>query len=199
MWCEANSSPDAIIEAGIVRHEVRRAVHVGDDRRTNVRVVDVRNVERTGATAALDQRDDLLLRRDLARQALLLEAADKGFVALDNLAFAAERIVRVVRFVHCLADAVAEEPSGFVGDAQHALHLLGAHALFGRGHEVRCEEPLVKRNVRTLHNRAGSHGELLATHIAKEHASLGLAAHAGDARALAVRAHRLTVRPAVVL
>jgi len=45
---------DVVIEAGIIRHENGRTVRVGDQRRTNVRVVNVRDVERTGATAALD-------------------------------------------------------------------------------------------------------------------------------------------------
>ena len=45
---------DAVIEAGIIRHEVRRAMRIRDQRGANVRVVDMRNVKRTGATAALD-------------------------------------------------------------------------------------------------------------------------------------------------
>ena len=53
-------------------------------------------------------------------------AADKGFIGLDGLAFAAERGTIVL---HGFAHAVAHEPRGFVGDAEHAVDLMGAHAL----------------------------------------------------------------------
>lgn len=43
----------------------------------------------------------------------------------------------------------------------------------------------------SFHHRSGSHRELLATHIALNHASLSFAAHAGDASALTEGAHRL--------
>ena len=45
---------DVVIEAGVVRHEDRRAMRVRDKRGANVRVIDMRDVERTCATAALD-------------------------------------------------------------------------------------------------------------------------------------------------
>jgi len=54
-------------------------------------------------------------------------AADVGFVGLDRLAFAAK--LPVVGRPHRLADAVRHEPRRFVGDAEHTVDLMGAHAL----------------------------------------------------------------------
>ena len=61
---------------------------------------------------------------------------------------------------------------------------------------MRGEQPLVQRDVRTLHHRAGSDGELVAAIVAEEHASLGLAAHAADVGRATMRAVRLFIRPA---
>ena len=66
-------------------------MHIGDDRTANIVVIEVGNMERTGATVALDQRHNLLHGSNLAAKALLCRAADKGFVALDNLSRPAER------------------------------------------------------------------------------------------------------------
>ena len=57
---------DAVVETGVVRAQVRRTVSVRDQRRTDVRVVNMRDVERAGSAAALNQRDDLLLGSNLA-------------------------------------------------------------------------------------------------------------------------------------
>jgi hypothetical protein len=65
-------------------------------------------------------------------------AADIGFVGFDNGINAAERSLGSGAF-HGFADTMAEEPSSLVGNAQHALHLLRAHALLGSGHEVEGE------------------------------------------------------------
>lgn len=47
-----------------------------------------------------------------------------------------------------------------------------------------------------LHDRSGADGELVAAVVAKEHTGLSLAAHAAGTSRTAVRADRLTVRPA---
>src|SRR5690348_14036234 len=47
-------APNVVIETGIVRHEDGGTVRVGDQRGANVGVIDMRDVERTGATAALN-------------------------------------------------------------------------------------------------------------------------------------------------
>ncbi len=80
---------DVVVEAGVVGAEMRRAVSIRHQCSANVRVVDVGDVELAGATAALNERDDFLLRRDLAGQAVVFVAADIGFVAFDHLAGAA--------------------------------------------------------------------------------------------------------------
>ena len=59
-------------------------------------------------------------------------AADIGLVGLDDLAFAAHRAQ--VAFAHGFADTVGHEPSRLVGDAEHAVQLVRAHALLGRAH-----------------------------------------------------------------
>jgi hypothetical protein len=185
----------AEIDRAVVGHEVAGAVDIGHDQRTNVLGIDVGDMERTGAAFALDQCDNGFLGGGLASGAVLGLAADIGFIGFHDLVSAAKGTSRS-RTVHCFADAVAEEPSGLVGNAEHTLHLLGAHALLGRGHDVSGEQPLVQRNVRTLHDSASADGELVAAVIAEEHTGLGLARHAADANRTTVRADRLAIGPA---
>ena len=85
-------------------------------------------MERTGATVALDKGNNGLLGGGLAGGAIAGLAADIGFIGLDNAIGSAER-AGGSRAVHGFADTVAEEPCGAIGDAQHALNLLGAHSL----------------------------------------------------------------------
>ncbi len=55
-----------------------------------------------------------------------LSAPDVGFVALDGLSASAERAR--ISWRHGLTKPVHHEPSRFVGDAQHTVHLVGADA-----------------------------------------------------------------------
>ena len=48
-------------------------------------------------------------------------------------------------FYHCGPDAMAEVPSCFVADTQHALHLVSGMAFSGFTNQVSCEEPFVQR------------------------------------------------------
>ena len=63
-----------------------------------------------------------------------------------------------------------------------------AHALLGRGHQMDREQPLVQRDVRPLHHRAGAAGELVAAVVAKEITSLRLAGHPVNVERPAMRA-----------
>ena len=87
----------------------------------------VRHVEAADLPAALHQgHDGLLLGRRLVSPAAGLPA-DEGFVYLDVFPGTAERLIEHGRhFLHGLADAVAEEPSGFHGAAKGAVKLPGA-------------------------------------------------------------------------
>src|SRR6266550_519493 len=54
------------------------------------------------------------------------------------------------------------EPSGLVGDADHPMQLVGAHALLARTEQVEGEQPLVQRDVRSLEDRSDRDRVLLA-------------------------------------
>lgn len=54
------------------------------------------------------------------------------------------------------------------------------------------EQPFVQRNVRSLHDRAGANGELVAAIIAEEIDGLRLALEPSDAERAAMRAGRFT-------
>ena len=58
--------------------------------------------------------------------------------------------------------AMAEIPSGFVGDAQDSLKLLGADTLLGFHHEQYSHEPLTEREFGIMENGSSKNGELVA-------------------------------------
>lgn len=75
-----------------------------------------------------------------------------------------------------------QEPCGLVCHAKHPLKLLGAHALLGRGHELRGENPLVEGNLGPFHDGSDSYGEGLPAVLALVNAGAsGLALEFGDA------------------
>ena len=112
-----------------------------------------------------NERDNGFLFGGFAERAVAGLATNIGFVSFHDLVRTTQRALWC-RTVHSFTDTMAKEPSGLVSDAQHALHLLGAHALFRRCHEVRSQKPFVQRNVRTLHDAAGPDGELVAAIVA---------------------------------
>src|SRR3569833_495905 len=91
---------------------------------------------------------------------------------------------------------MGEEPSGLVGDAEHTVKLMGAHALLRGAHEVDCEQPLMNRDMRTLHNRASAAGELVAAVVAEPITGLGSAFHLTDGERATVRAMSASDGPA---
>lgn len=96
---------------------------------------------------------------------------------------------------HGFTDAVHHEPRGFVGDADHALDLLRAHALLRCSHEMRAENPLVQADLGALEHGADRHGKLLAAVVALVQASaVLLATKGGSVLRMAMRANR-TMRP----
>jgi hypothetical protein len=124
-------------------------------------------VERAGLAAALDQADHGALVRQAGLAALgalghHVLVAEVGLVGLDDLALAAQAAGIVRRAVHRRPDAVRHEPRRLVRQVQHAVELVGADALLRRGHEVRCQHPLVQREMAALVDRPDGDGEVLA-------------------------------------
>lgn len=84
-------------------------------------------------------------------------AADKGFVNLDR----AVELRRVV-LGHGGANPVAEIPGRLVGDAEHALDLVGRHPFLGLHHEIDRYEPFLQWQMGIVEDRAGRDRELVA-------------------------------------
>jgi hypothetical protein len=79
-------------------------------------------MERTGATVALDKGNDFLLWSGLAECAVAIATANESLVGFDNLAASTKG--RFANGLHGFAQAVAHEPRGFVGDAEHTVDLM---------------------------------------------------------------------------
>ena len=81
-------------------------------------------------------------------------------IGLHGFAGAAERASASVD--HGFADAMREEPRALVGDAEHAVELVRAHALLTGAEQVNGHESLAEGDMRSLENRADRDGKLLA-------------------------------------
>lgn len=101
---------------------------------------------------------------------------------------------------HGEADTVGHEPSGLIGDAQHAVHLMGRDAFLGGAKQVGCRDPLRQRDMAALEHGSDRDRERLAAGTAFIDAgACGLALKLGDGLDLAtVRAIR-TLGPAKCL
>lgn len=67
-----------------------------------------------------------------------------------------------VRFLHRLADAVAEIPSRLVTDAEGALKLIGRDAFPRLAHQVNRREPFRQGEMRVVEDASSGHAELVA-------------------------------------
>ncbi len=149
-----------------------------DDRSKGLRS-HVGNVEGFGSAVAFNEGDDCFLGRGFAMGAVLFAAADKGFVGFDDLAFAAEPASRDGFAGHRFADAMRQKPRRPVrADAKVAHKFKSRDAVLVRRHQVNCEKPFVQRDMRALHYRTGSAGELVAAIVAEEITVLRLPSHA---------------------
>ena len=93
----------------------------------------------------------------LIPMAIFGETADESFVNLDN----ATKLLNVLN-KRC-SDFMAHRPCGFIGTEPHIAHdLQSAHALFASQHKVNDAEPLAKRLVSVLKNRARYMRETIA-------------------------------------
>src|SRR4051794_12216417 len=115
-------------------------------------------MERAGMSAALDQRHDRLLRGGLAGSAIGGLATDKRLVGFNGLAGTAEMASGAF---HRLADAVKQEPSALVGDAERAVQLVGREALLAAAEKRIGHEPFVQGDLRVFHDRADRDRERL--------------------------------------
>src|SRR5438105_9926218 len=88
-------------------------------------------------------------------------AADEGFVYFDAAAARTERSRQAAR-THSLAQAMRNEPCGFVRHAKHAFDLLAADALLVSSHQRGGEQPLVETDLAALEQRADRNRELIA-------------------------------------
>lgn len=104
---------------------------LGHDRAQGL-AADFVDVERADLPIAFDQREDFhLVIRATSRPLVFAEFVPPiGFVYLDNLARSTELLGEDGVF-HGFADAVSHEPSGFVGNVQHAMNLMAGMPLLG--------------------------------------------------------------------
>src|ERR1043166_323468 len=111
-------------------------------------------------------------------------AADIGFVNLYN---AFKKLA--VHIAHCCADTVTKIPCCLISHAKCAFHLQRTNAFFAFSHEVNSDEPLAKRQMAIVEDRAGSGRKPITASIAvvllaflKRGNALALTARANNAR-----------------
>lgn len=103
------------------------------------------------------------IRRNVTASALdlLADIAPIGFINFNNTATVAAK-QPASGIGHRFTDTVRHKPSGFVGNAKHALKLLAGNAFFAGADKVRGVQPLVQGDLTALKHGANSHGKLSA-------------------------------------
>lgn len=135
------------------------------------------HMKAAGGAAALDKGEHdvaqpLVLAAHLARRAFHLPG--QSFVDFDDTSQATHR--RELAISHGLADAVAKEPSRFIGHIKRTMHLMRGDTLFAGAHQINCLQHLVQRNAPVLENGSDLDGELLPTSVALPYAAAVLLA-----------------------
>src|SRR5579883_117421 len=154
-----------LVVLSLVSMQSALARQVGDEGVADFGASQVLDLDRAGTTAALDQREDFVLRAGAARLPALavhkhvVRRAEEGFVSLDHLPFATKRAGAAL--THGFPNPVREEPSRLVSDVEGAVELVRGDAFLARCHEAKAHEPLVKRNMAALEERADPYRELL--------------------------------------
>lgn len=156
------------VNGGFVRRQRGQAIDVLEQQRADDVAVNVGDMEAADVPAALDQRKHDFLTRHVLVDAVFGEPADIGFVGLDDLVRRAAE--GAAGLVHGGADAMAHEPGRLVGDAEHAVDLMGADPLLGRGEKVGRQKPLEQRHLGALEYGPYGYGVLLATIAALDNA-----------------------------
>src|SRR6266581_2151285 len=112
-------------------------------------------------------------------------AANIGFVHLDG---ASKFWLR--GFFHCGPDPVAEIPCGLVADSQRAVNLVCAYALLRFAEKKRSHEPLFKRQMGVVKDRASRYSKLVIAALAVEDLFLSVKFYCRVATARALWATR---------
>ena len=131
----------------------RGAAHVGHNLGNNV------------SAAFKHPKNDRFSRRSAPALTTFADAADVGFVDLDELAHSADRKVTVNR-AHILADHMAHAPRRFVGDAKLALDFLSGDAVPRRAELKHDKKPVAQRRAGAIKRRPGSRVNLKTTVLA---------------------------------
>src|SRR5687767_14513291 len=104
-------------------------------------------MERAHASAALDQGHHRTLTAGWIRAALVglprILAPDETLIRFND----ARELGGHWGLTHGVANAVAHEPLGLVGQREHAVKLMRADALLRRAHQVDRHEPLIQRDM----------------------------------------------------
>ena len=159
------------IATGLIGHNVSFAVQICANDWHNVVFLDALDMEGTGRAATLHKGKDRVLVASAALDLKALFPSDIGFVDLDNSARSAHG--RKLAGSHSLADAMAEEPSGFQATAESALKLASADALLARAEQIDCLKPDIQLHMAGLENGSHADGEWLAARIALVEADAG--------------------------
>jgi len=149
------------IDVGFVGHQPRFAGNVGADDRSDLRNRRAVNMETASRAAALDKgKYGVLAVGGVARAlGLALKATDVGFINFDNAAVAAHRRQQAARS-HGFPNAMGQEPSGLVGDAQGAVKLMGTNALLAGSHQEERLKPDVQLDMAAFHDALGRDAEV---------------------------------------
>lgn len=153
------------VMAGRIREKLAVLRNVRLEKRNDSFAVNPGDGERARFTFPRNERNDLVLMlRATLGIAATFDFAVVGFVGLDNRAAASERSATIR--LHGLTDAMRHEPRRFVGDPEHTVQLVAAHALLAGNQQVRRQKPFVERDMATLVDRANCHREVFAALIA---------------------------------
>lgn len=97
--------------------------------------------------------------------------ANKGLIDFDGSATGTKR--RQITRAHGFANAMPHEPSGFQGNAQSAMKLVGADTLLAGGNKEDGLEPQMQLDVARFEDGANLNGERFAAVVALVHAYSG--------------------------
>jgi hypothetical protein len=189
--------PDRPIDGAFVSHQITGLIHVRGDDRLQGLGGNIRDAEAPDSSVAFNQREYRRLRRNLAFPVRGF-AADKSFVAFNNLIDAAKRTDWLdTEIAHGLADAMPEKPRSFQPALKGPLKLASANTLFRRTEQIDGLQPQPHRHVAGFENSADLNGERFAAGVALTEADpVGLSLQPADMflGCAAVRTNR-TIRP----
>jgi hypothetical protein len=179
---------DKSVVVGFIGHQVALKRDVAGHDAAQIVGPDVGHVERTNLAAALDQRHDGLFLGGRQEGLAGRFAADIGFVHFHNPIGPAHRFGEQAAIgLHCLPDAMGEEPCGFHAAFEHALNLAGADPLLAGAHQVDDLQPQMQRQVAVLEDGPHPYREGLFASVALPQAHPGgLAVEPADPVAIRV-------------